>query len=465
MTRRLVTSNGLIAQESLGYQVAVDGVVKPIKSAFVAKGGIVRQYWPVPPGPFPVPCPRNQWSTTPITVYEEVADPDDAFASLVFTRATGLVTYDNFPDDDISFEYTSPPLDGTPGDDEILLIRVDQVSGTALTGTLGTWIDMNSAATLTWSLDRLTEGVNNAVAQVKIGCDDGFGVPIVGSQIAKEVTFIASVGPTGTKVVWSTFPRDLVEIKEAENADCILTFNPSGYAVGDADTSGAFTDPWHEDQPVVTDPENFTVNCTLVSGTAPTGSALATNLDLDVVRSWTLLATSGQDLVCELNVTVSDGVESVTKRVTMHSQYVLPPSSNVWTRIPHFIIEDPIASGTAGGTITMSNDGIGYGYKLTGPTLEEQEDWNSQAPTPTDPENYEVALVWISGVKNYWTGDVISFTGTPIWLSLDTTRSWTWTRPGSVYLEAVFDIWVRRIGEAGIDKRSFILAGIEAPGL
>ena len=319
MARRWVVSDGGNAQEVQAdkAKVAVGGLVKDIRIACVAQGGVVRQFWP--PTTSSSSDPVILWTTDAITVSHSGIDPLDALALITFNRASGQYSYSNYPQGDTIDDYLNPPLDGTAGDDDKYLIRVDQVSGTALTGTLATWIDLNSAASFVWSLARDTVGSNTALANISIATDDGAGNPVV--QIIKAVTFNAEVTAT-SKITWTDVQRDLVEYKEGTDADCILTFNPAGTAVGDADTSGAFNDDWHVDTPAVADPSLFSVKATLVSGTAPTGSALGAALSLDVVRQWTLLATSGENLSCALDVEVDTIPTSipVVKRVTMNSE-------------------------------------------------------------------------------------------------------------------------------------------------
>ena len=335
---RWLVSDGTNAQEvqADAAKVAVGGVVKKILRACVADGGVVRQFWP------PTATTTNPgivWNTTAIAVRRTVVDPANAIASIVFSRDFGTYTYKNSPDADVTALYLNPPATAAGQ----YLIRVDQLSGTALTGTLATWIDLYAASLHTWSLDQIVVGVLNASANISISEDNGGGSPVAATTVVKAVTFRAEVTSL-TKIAWTTDPYALVEIREGEDADCILTFTPNGWAVGDAFTSGSFTENWHQDAPdlsnagiidrdgeLIVDSESvqinttfnaadFTVTATLSSGTAPTGSALGVALTLDAIREWTLLATTGENLTCSLNVVVSDGTTSVTKVISMNSQ-------------------------------------------------------------------------------------------------------------------------------------------------
>ncbi len=46
MPRKLAVATQGKVQDAVKYKIVVGGVVKPIKKAAVAQGGVVRQYWP-----------------------------------------------------------------------------------------------------------------------------------------------------------------------------------------------------------------------------------------------------------------------------------------------------------------------------------------------------------------------------------------------------------------------------------
>ena len=148
MARRLVISDGELAQEVAVYKIAVGGVVKSITRAACVYQGIVRQYWP-PSGSSPEP-PQIVWNTDPISVNEVEVTPTDSIAFIEFNRNAGLLFYNNYPDADVSDVYMNPALRGIPADDGKYIIKASQSSGAAITGTLDTWIDLNSASLFTW---------------------------------------------------------------------------------------------------------------------------------------------------------------------------------------------------------------------------------------------------------------------------------------------------------------------------
>jgi hypothetical protein len=477
MARRLVVSDGVRAQECqpLKYKVAVGGVVKLITKAACVENGIVRQFWPPSPG---AGDPRIKWGTTLLPVIESVADPLDSTAIITFTRATGLYSYSNYPNANIIGTYLSPVLDGTAGDDDKYLIRVDQTGGTALTGTLATWIDINSLATHIWSLDQTIVGALSATANISIAADNGAGSPTTGTIVVRAVTFSSTVTAT-SDIVWTEDPYALVEIKQSVDATCDLILNPDGFAVGDADTSGSFNEAWHSESPNATLADTlidrfgniildrfgniivtrsidlFTVQVDLISGTAPTGSSLAVALPLDQVRQWTLTAISGEDLDCALDVTVSDGTTAVVKRITMNSERIEAATSNVWTT-DDWSLTDLAESTAPGALIAVDEDGHADGIIFTGVSIEETETWHDEALTPSDPENYEVLLNVVAGIAGLVTGPAQD-----VYHNLASQQAWQMTHNAGNWQQWVVDVYIRRIGDLPVIKRVFIELGVE----
>ena len=467
---RWLVSDGTNAQEGQADAVktAVGGVVKPILRACAAENGIVRQFWP----PTVVTTdPAISWDTTALTVTESVVDPLDSVSSIVFSRSLGTYSYKNYPQANGAGIYLNPPVTGAGQ----YLIRVDQTSGTALTGTLATWIDIFSLAEHTWSLDEAVVGALAALANISISQDNGFGGPVSGTTVVKAVTFASEVR-AGSKVVWSTEPYDLVEIREGQDADCILTFTPDGWATGDAFTSGSFTENWHKDAPDLSNTPiydrdgnliidrgaeqinlsfnsaDFTVNATLVSGTAPTGSALATNLTLDEVRQWTLLAITGENLSCALDVTVSDGIAPVTKRITMNSQRTAASATPVWT-IDEWTLSD-VAFPQPNSlfveyTMTFAIAGTATGRcdNNSGGGIQETDTWLPGGETAAD---YEVKI----------SGGIVLTTGTlDVWYNLGTEVVFVAeTATSTIQRESNCTLSVRKIGDLAVIKPVTLVA-------
>lgn len=444
MSRKLAASSSSIVNDAARYLVVQGGIVKPIVRALVVDKGIARQYWP-PSGDGT--DPRIRFIIDAITIRESTVDPTSAVATITFTRATGQFTFDNFPGLDITDTYLDPPLDGTAGDDGKYLIRVDQISGVALGGAaLGTFIDLNSAATFVWTLTKATPiGIANAVANIRIAGDNGAGAPIPGTEVVKVASFIAEVLPAND-INWSTLQRDLVEIKEGIDATCDLKINKDGTAVGEADTSGSFSEDWHRLAPTPGDLTGWTVRVNLISGTAPTGDVLGSAINFSADRRWTLTATGGQNLSNELDVIISDGTDSVTKRVTMNSQRTDAANKVVWTTVPKSITD--IGLGAAG-TINIFKTGVGQGVgQVSG--INFTENWHSEAPAATDPNLYEVQLDVLAGPLP----DSGSAVG--VLLNLANDATWTWTTFTRTVFEVSVNVTIQPVGRPSLGVTKLI---------
>jgi hypothetical protein len=320
------------------------------------------------------------------------------------------------------------------------------------------WVDLNSQSDFIYSLLQSVIGTSTGLVNVSIAADDGAGAPVAGTTVLKPVTFIATVNASGggaSKIVWTTVQRDLVEIKEGENADCVFSFNPAGYATGDADTSGAFSDDWHEDSPLVTDPENYTVQVNLISGTAPTGSALGVPITGDIGGVWTLATTApDENLSNELDVIVDDTIISVTKRITMNSQYTVPATTVVWTTTQWNLDDVADDPNFAGVIITVDDDGVVKATYLNKPGSF-NEDWHSDAPTPSDTANFEAELHVVSGDPADITGALDEF------INLATATGWTIKQKDFAFRNYQLELSIRRIGEIAVTKPITILLSVE----
>ena len=346
------------------------------------------------------------------------------------------------------------------------------VNGTITGPTGGTalWTDLNSASEFVYSLDQTVVGVLGAVVEITIAADDGAGLPESGTEVVKSITFSSEVRDEN-KVIWSPTQYDLVEIKESVDATCDLIFNPSGFAIGDADTSGSFNEAWHQDSPnvlvrdiidrfanqivdrfgniVSSRAAEYTVNVTLVSGTAPTGSALGVELSLDDIHQWTLSATSGENLVNALDVTVSDGVTPITKRITMNSQRTEESATPVWTT-DEWTLSDVafpqalalIADYTI--TFPVAADATGRVDNASGGGVQETDAWLPGGETAAD---YEVMLLNTSGADG-----LISHTS-GVWYSLASQQQFIIQYATVAGLRArEYTASIRKIGDIAVVK-------------
>jgi len=458
MSRKIAVSNGSVVKDLQRYVIAKGGFAKDIQRALVVDGGICRQYFPAAGDGSDS---RIVMTDSAIISNASVADPTDAKARVLLLESGNRIEYDDYPNVALAIEpVLNPPLDGTVGDDGKYLVMM---SGVGLGGPLDTWIDINSINTLEeWNLGQLVVGTSQVIGTFSIAADDGGGSPVAATRVDKQVTFIAEVRAAGLdKVSWSTVQRDLVELKEDVDATCVLNLLSNGVGNGEADTSGSFTENWHVDAPAVPDPENFTCRVNLISGTAPTGSALATDLLLSTSRQWTLLATTDEDLTCELDVLVGDGVDSITKRVTMHSQRGSLPTTNVWSATPAWAVsDDGFEVPEARAIVRVETNGTVVGDTLNSGE-QHNEDYNSDAPTATDGINYEAKLTVVSGEAPDSGGPAVGiFHNCNIQLIWELIENDT-APPTIREKSGVWDLEIRRVGGGGVTKRITLSALLE----
>ncbi len=302
MARWLTSSGSNVIQHTVA-RMAIGGIVHDITVGRVAHEGVVREFWPTDASPGDS---RIQWTSTPLTVTDSVEDPADAAATITFTAASGIYTYDNYPSADGAGVFLNPPANAAG--EYLIKISSDP------------WADLISDHQ--FILPQTVPGTGTSTIDISISADDGTGNPVAATTVTKSVTFIATVRPADSENVWTANEKSLETITQGEAAITELQFNPSGNAQGIADT-GSFTENWSSLFPSA-DGTGWTVTASLVSGDTPTGSAVDTALSLDTVREWQLVAdTEGEDLTCALDVVVDDGTTPITKRVNMHSQWLV----------------------------------------------------------------------------------------------------------------------------------------------
>ena len=300
MARWLTSSGSNVIQHTVA-RMAIGGIVHDITVGRVAHEGVVREFWPTDASPGDS---RIQWTSAPLTVTDSVEDPADAAATITFTAASGIYTYDNYPSADGAGVFLNPPVNAAG--EYLIKISSDP------------WADLISDHQ--FILPQTVPGTGTSTIDISISADDGAGAPVAATTVTKSVTFIATVRDGDN--AWTANEKSLETITQGEIATTELQFNPSGNAQGFADT-GSFTENWSSLFPSA-DGTGWTVTATLVSGDTPTGSAVDTALSLDTVREWQLVAdTEGEDLTCALDVIVDDGTTPITKRVNMHSQWLV----------------------------------------------------------------------------------------------------------------------------------------------
>ncbi|GAG17523.1 unnamed protein product, partial [marine sediment metagenome] len=175
---------------------------------------------------------------------------------------------------------------------------------------------------------------------------------------------------------------------------------------------------------------SFTVQVDQISGDTISGPTLGTPLSTDVRRTWYIEATAdGEDFNAVIDLTISDGISSTTKRITLHvSRTDESTGSDISTDFTQFdSIKDlwfqPDAVTPLEDTLTeiwFYNIGsVGAFTKHpVGMYVNFPQVWNVNAPTVADPENYEIRCTMLQG-DDIPDGDVLD-----MWLNLSTSRVW-----------------------------------------
>ena len=470
MSQRAVVSDGVIANDVVEYRIAQGGFVHDIIRALVAIDGVALEYWP-PQGDGT--DPTILFTTDEITSRGQSTAPTDAQAEINFVRDSGFYFYTDFPNPNISAQFMSPALDGTAGDDGKYLVRLDVVSGVFIGDATGVWIDINSDTQHRWFVEQSGVGVANGEADVTVAADDGGGSPQAGTEVVKRVNFIATVVGEND-INWSSSPWNISELTEGIDANCTLDFNSNGTSVGAGDTSGNFNEDWHSGAPTPGDISAWTVQTDLVSGDAPTGDALGAALPLTSARNWTLLATSGEDFSNELDVTVSDGIDIVTKRVTMHSARTDVANDLVLQTNTQTIIDTGLNAAVTGGLIIKVNGQLVGSTNNSPPALiaddifgalaeQWNEDWHAASPAASDSDLYEAQLVLVSGDEP--TG------GAPldVFINCQFELAWFWSlaaAPPAALLNGTVDLTMQLLGQpsTAITKRVIVQVNVEQEG-
>ena len=386
------------------FVVSYQGEAKVIGRALVAEFGIAREFWP------PTTTPGTPIVMDTDTELSYDIDPQGGtevpLAICNFDARTGRLILSS-PDGTQQFIQVLNPA---PRAQDLFVFKVDVVSGT-ISGNTGVWIDVLSETTIgvfEYSVTN-TSGVVSTVlgeATFTIAQDDGAGGPAVGTEVAKTINFKAEL--TGVNLTWTEVPWFLEDVVINENASCIILIGPgdgNAYATGNEHgverIREIYAQIWNSE---------FTVQVDIVSGALTGGDATGVELSTDVIRTWNLETTGDSDLDAVVDMTISDGTSSVTKRITMHSQETSETAdsdlSTDWLRFDRlydFFVGnegDPILEPAA--TITAWPDGTVTAITaLNTPqgsgTQHFPQNWNLSAPTVPDPENFEVMLHVVSG--------------------------------------------------------------------
>jgi hypothetical protein len=317
----------------------------------------------------------------------------------------------------------------------LFIFKVDVLSGTVAGSPEGAWTDVLDQETIgvfEYSVSNNTGSVGQALGSINfsIAEDDGGGSPVGGTTVVKQIDFIAEL--TGSNLTMTTIPWILECIKVQEDALVRVITTPIE-SEGESFVTGnecrqevireIYARAWNS---------SFTVQVDQISGDAVTGSPLATELTTDVRRNWDLEATSdGEDFNAVIDLTISDGVDSVTKRITLHVKRTdesTDPGSDISTDFTQFDSikdfwvqpdpETPLEDTFTEISFYSNGEVIAYTNHPGGIYVNFPQIWNVNAPTVADPENFEIRCTMLQG------DDIPDGQELDMWLNLSSTRTW-----------------------------------------
>lgn len=391
--------------------IAYGGQSMEIGTGFVADAGVVRQFWP-----------KDTINTTGITwtadsdlSYSAVSTPDTAKAICNFDARTGMVIVSDPAGSDPTI--TSLPIRyiqaiaPAPRGQGGWLYKFEVTAGDVVTHFPDTdWHDVLEEGTLGVFENYLLNdgsGLNTGSATLSFAVDDGAGSPETGTIISKTIDFKAEVLSNRVCMTTQEWTLSNTEVNEVAEAIIVVVpdqwYDPVNQVNIDPLITGEFGHPKGvqevERYACSTWSPVWTVQLDQISGDAVLGmdgEALGTALSTDTRRRWALTSQLGESKSAVVDVTISDGEESVTKRVnliTNSTQEGVDPGSGIdpdWTQTDAVhdqgVLEASIGvyfynDGTM--NVTTLNGGQEAGYPIN---------WHLQAPNPSDPQNYEMRI-------------------------------------------------------------------------
>ena len=428
---RIVDADNIV-HDVARFVIAYEGEAKEVGHGWVAENGTIRQFWP------PTTVLGNALvMTTDTEESRATAGVDQAPPQAIcnFDCRTGLI----WLGDANGAQHFTQAIGPAPRETGMFLFKLDVVSGNVVATSgdpVGSWVDMMSEGTLgikEYSLTN-TQGVLSTElgeATVSVALDDGLGAPVAGSELSKTINFIAEI--TGTNLKMTTIPWVLSTTRVNQYAQSKLLVTPqifvtgdpagyvTGYEGGEVSEQEVYAANWTT---------NFTAQVDIVSGTV-NGDATGTPIATNQAPSWDVEAVNvGDSQSAVVDLTISDGISSVTKQVTLYAENIEEAAtSSVSTDFTQYddirdTYEDyeskwPLFELTRA-IITFQSDGFvqASAAHVSGQYPNFPQKWNVLAGTMTDPENFEVKLEVVSG-STQPLGDSIG-----VFLNLSSARSW-----------------------------------------
>ncbi len=470
---RIVDQNNTV-QDVADFYIALNGKSNRVVRALVADKAVSREFWP----PTVATCNPLVLTTTEETSWDikAINDPLGVPKAICdFDAATGRLTL-SVNDGTTRFVQVVNPAPRATG---IFVFRVDVISGNVVGSPVGLWtdvLDLGTTGVFPYSVSNITNNVGQELGSIdfSIAEDDGAGMPLAGTTVVKRINFIAEL--TGTNLTMTTIPWNLQCIKVQENAIVHVLTTPIE-AEGEAFITGnecnlevrreVYAGQWNP---------SFMVQMDVVSGTVPQGPAAGVLHTTDVRRTWFIAATvDGEDFTSVIDVTITDGTDSVTKRISIHVQRTdesggagdISPEFTRFDSIKDFFVQ-PDEQTPLQDTLTeisFLSDGTVTARTSAGPYVNFPQNWNDNAPNVVDPENFEIIALQLQG-DDIPDGSILNQ-----WLNLSAARTWGYEVLASEFgpnpiREIIefgeFTFSIREVGrpETALTKRIFMQCGI-----
>jgi hypothetical protein len=461
------------------FIISLNGVSNSIAEGYVSDAGVVRQFWP---STLTADDPIVMTTDTELSYAAHPVSEGEVRAVCNYDARTGRLVLSN--EDTVYFSSVLAPPPRSAGQ---YVCRFTTVSGGIVTHFVDdTWHDVFEEGNLGVFENYLpnsfpVQSFLLGEGTFSIAVDDGAGAPVGGTIVSKTIDFKAEL--VGDNLSWTTAPWSLTDVQFNEEAFVIFLSVPSGLGRANEATCTGNENIYQvisEIYAVEWGPQ-FTIQVDVVAG-AVTGEDTGVALSTDVRRAWRVDADTPQTSnSATIDVTISDGISSVTKQVTMLAQYDFDGPGNPgdpseisdnftqYDRIDDNWLEGvfPLPA-TSRITLTIYSDGtINAIAKNRGQDSNFPQDWHVDAPAPADPNDYECRLTV--------TGDALQAgsDATDVWLNLSTAHAWSYFidgtgEAGGISIGAVGE-WILEVRESGNPsnvKQKFmdVVARVITPG-
>lgn len=417
-------------QDVADFYISHGGESRKLAEGYVAQYGIVRQFWPSTMGE------SDPIVMTSATELSYAAGPGSIEAICTYdSRTSRLILSDyNAETQENGFRYVNVIAPAPRGAGNYLF-KFDIVSGDLTTDfTEGAWIDVFSLGTLGEFKASLPVS-GTAQGTFSIARDNGSGGPASGSIVSKTINFINE--SLNTNILMTTQPWNLSNTEVNEVAEVFVLTVPDNWwsESNQAYTDGAFITGEYgfpkgqarAEKYVETWTPQITVQVDVVSG-AVEGDATGVALSTDVRRIWYIKSDQPEEIQnATIDVTITDGPDSTTKRITMYSEWAVETTDPGSEIDPEFTRADVVRSistdlfnpfALAGFEVLSTGIVNAYNHD-TNPVVNFPQNWHSQAPTPADPGNYECRMTLDTGDSPTGTLDM--------WLNCNTKHFWELT--------------------------------------